>query len=277
MSPSSFSRYISQAETYAGQTLFERTGKGVAPTSAGRAFLAMLDRLQEAVGQFEASAERLRESGPEVISIGCGPLAARSIVSPLLSEAFNAHPGLRAKVQVTSSKKPLEALRTGELDLAVSDLTHTSDLANLEVQLLRKRSVSFWARPEHPIFKRATVSVSDVFRFPFATSYLPNFWRKQIALVLGGTKSDVETAAKLPHFESDDFSFLASMATTSDLICGGMEEDYRHHGRLGLLRKIDTHDSMTWNLCVARREGASFPALDMFWARICREYAQSAF
>ena len=143
-SPSSFSRYISQAEDYAGQSLFERSGKGVVPTSAGRSFLTMLDTLQEAIGQFEASTERLRQTGPDVINIGCGPLAARSIISPILAEAVEKHPDIRAKVKVTSSKEPLESLRTGALDLAVCDLTHTPDLSNLEIKILRKRKTSYW-------------------------------------------------------------------------------------------------------------------------------------
>ena len=273
-SPSSFSRHVRQAEDFAGQTLFERTGKSVAPTPAGRLFLAMLDSLQEAIGQFEASTERLRHAGPDVINIGCGPLAARSIISPLLSEAIEKHPEVRAKVKVTSSKEPLEALRTGALDLVVCDLTHTHDLSELEIQLLRKRRTSYWARPKHPIHEHPKTSLKEVFSYPFATGYLPSFWRKQIVQMLGGTQSAIAIAQRVPHIESDDFSLLASIASKSDLICGGVDEDFENYARLGLLKEIKTQEVMTWNICMARRANTSFPMLDAFWSQICCEHIQ---
>lgn len=274
-SPSSFSRYISQAESYAGQPLFERSGKGVVPTSAGRSFLQMLDTLQEAIGQFEIHTERLRQAGPDVINIGCGPLAARSIVSPLLSETMEQHPDIRAKVKVTSSKEPLESLRTGALDLAICDLTHIPDLSNLEIKILRKRKTSYWARPQHPIHSRPGATIVDIFSYPFGTGYLPVYWRKQIAALLGNTQAAIATAERVPHIESDDFSFLASIASKSELICGGMKEDFQHHARLGLLKEIKTRDIMTWNICMARRVNASFPILDMFWSKLCQKYVQT--
>lgn len=92
--------------------------------------------------------------------------------------------------------------------------------------------------------------------------------------MLGGTASAMATAQRVPHIESDDFSLLSSIASKSDLICGGMEEDFENYARLGLLKEIKTQETMTWNICVARRVNASFPTLDMFWSKICREYAQ---
>ena len=273
-SQSTFSRHIAQAESLAGQTLFERTGKGIAPTPAGRSFLTLLKSLEEAMGQFEASSDRLRQSGPDILNIGCGPLAARSVVGPLLSETFAERPEIRSKICVTSSKDPLDALRTGALDLVVCDLTHTADIRSLEIQMLRKQEVTFWARRQHPLHARQSASISDIFSYPFATCQLPKYWQNQIATMLGGTKSAIETASRAPHIESEDFSMLASIACEQDLICAGMEVDFHHFCRLGLLKKISTKEPMAWNLCVARREGASFPALDMFWSKLNSKFVE---
>ena len=271
-SPSSFSRYIRQAEEYAGQQLFERRGTGVVLTPAGQIFMSLLDSLQEAVGQFRAGAERLRLAGPDIINIGCGPLAARSIVGPLISDMMQAHPEMRSMIKVTSSKEPLESLRTGELDIAICDLTHTPDLNDLEIVLLKKRSASFWARPQHPIHKKTQVHIQDVFRSHLAAPYLPIYWRQQIANVLGGGSDANQRVMRIPHVESDDVSMLAEIAVNTDLICGGMSEDFQRYKRLGLLKEIQTIEAMNWNICMARRNETSFPSLERMWSSVLSEY-----
>ena len=272
MSPSSFSRYIQQAEDYVGQELFERVGKSFRTTPAGRAFLNMLDNLDEALVNFETNADRLRHLGPGSLNIGCGPLAARTIVAPLLKDLMNAYSDIRAKVIVRTNKEPLESLRTGALDLAICDLTHTPDLSDLEIHMVRKRETSFWARPEHPLCKKDKVHVSDIFRSKLGTGSFPNYWRKQLAHTLGDTVEAHQIVANMPQIECDDFMLLAAIAMSTDLVVGGMASDFHEYEQLGLLKHIKTVEPLTWNICIARRKGASFPALDLVWNRLHDAY-----
>lgn len=271
-SAASFSRYVNQAEDYAGQVLFERGRQGVSMTASGKAFVKMLEDLGESISHFEANAERLRASGPNLINIGCGPLATKTVVSPLISEMLAEFPGFRALVNVRASKEPLESLRTGALDLAICDLTHTPDLSGLEFKLLRKRRTAFWARPQHPLHKNKAVSVSDIFSHPVATGHWPKYWRVQVAQLLGGTEAAQKHVSQMPQIESDDYALLNDIACRTDLICGGMPEDFEEHRRLGLLKEIPTVEDMTWNICAGRRANASFPALDAFWQKITEQY-----
>ncbi|PSL17093.1 LysR family transcriptional regulator [Shimia abyssi] len=267
-SPASFSRYIAQAEEYAGQTLFERGGRHTILTSAGREFMVLLDKLDVATRMFEAGVGRLTETGPEMLNIGCGPLTTRAIISPILADMLEAHPDMRARVMVSASKAPLEALRMGQLDVAVCDLTHTPDLSDLEIQVLRKEPVSFWAHPAHPIFEQSQVSVKDVFRSPFMTAHLHKHWRAAVANVLGGDEEAWQIVSSLPQIESDDFGFICDLACRTNLICGGMAADFAEHAALGRLKQVQTKETMTWNICGARRKTASFPILDQFWERL---------
>lgn len=271
-SAASFSRYVSQAEEYAGQSLFERSRQGIAPTSAGKAFLKMLDDLDESISQFKANAERLRSGGPHLINIGSGPLAAKTVISPLIAGMLADFPGFRALINVRASKEPLEALRTGTIDLAVCDLTHTPDLSGLEIKLLRKRKTMFWARPQHSLHRQKKVTIKDIFSHPVATGHLPKYWRNQIAKLLGDTESARKHVSHMPQVESDDYALLNDIACQTDLICGGMPEDFEQHRRLGLLKEIPTVQEMSWNICAARRHNARFPALDEFWGRLSDQY-----
>ncbi|WP_039017539.1 LysR family transcriptional regulator [Halocynthiibacter namhaensis] len=271
-SAASFSRYISQAEEYAEQSLFERSRQGIFPTSAGKAFLKMLDDLDESLSQFKANAERLRAGGPSLVNIGSGPLATKTVIAPLIADMLSDFPGFRALINVRASKEPLEALRTGTVDLAVCDLTHTPDLSGLEIKILRKRRTAFWARPQHPLHMQKKVTIADIFSHPVATGHLPKYWRNQIAKLLGDTEAARKHVGHMPQVESDDYALLNNIACRADLICGGMLEDFEQHRKLGLLKEIRTVEDMTWNICAARRDNVRFPALEEFWNRLSDQY-----
>ncbi|MGJ8585384.1 MAG: LysR family transcriptional regulator [Marinosulfonomonas sp.] len=271
-SPASFSRYIAQAETFAGHALFERHAKGASLTPAGREFLSMLDAFMEATSRFQTGVQRLRNSGPDILNIGCGPLTTRTIIAPILAQMLADQPDLRALVQVRATKEPLEELRNGRLDVAVCDLTHTPDLSDLDLQVLKKEPVSFWARLSHPLHRKTNVSVADVFRDRFITAHLHRHWRTAIASVLGGTEEAWQITNALPQVECDDFAFMTELACRVDLVCGGMREDFRQYADLGLLKEIGTTETLTWNICAARRKDTGFPALDIFWSQLFAQF-----
>ena len=275
ISAASFTRYIAEAESYLGHPIFERAGKGAFLTPAGRSFLKMANVLFEANVQFESSVKRLRSTGPEHLNIGCGPLATRAIVTPLVASCLEASPDFRAYVSVSATKEPLERLRVGTLDLAICDLTHTPDLSDLDILLLRKEPVSFWARPKHPIHKMDRVPLKEVFKRPFASPYLHRHWRVAIANMLGNDDKAWEIVDRLPQVESDDFTVLSDLACRSDLIFSGMRADFEEKRAMGLLKEIKTKETMTWNICAARRKGSHFSTLDMFWDMLSKQFAVS--
>ncbi|SLN33556.1 HTH-type transcriptional regulator GbpR [Falsiruegeria litorea R37] len=271
-SPASFSRYIGQAESYAGHTLFERGPNGAPLTPAGRDFLQLLDQMQNAATQFEAGVSRLRSKGPETLKIGCGPLTTRTIIAPILAEMLGENPDLHALINVRATKEPLEGLRMGSLDVAVCDLTHTPDLSDLDILVLRKEPVSFWARPGHPLLDATSVSVADIFRGPFTTAHLHRHWRSAIAGMLGGDPEAWQIVDQLPQIECDDFALVADLACRTDLVAAGMHEDFAPHAEMGRLHQVKTVETMTWNICAARRKNAGFPALEGFWSHLSQRF-----
>lgn len=271
-SPASFSRHIIQAETYAGQQLFDRRKNGTQLTLAGVEFLRLLDVLHDASSVFETSVVKLRHPGTEMLNIGCGPLTTRSLIAPLLAEQLSQMPDLRVHIRVKANEEPLEDLRRGVIDVAVCDLTHTPGLSDLDIQVIKKRDVSFWARPEHPIHGRGPVNVADIFRQPFITAHIHRHWRAVIAQILGGDAAAMQIVDQLPQIECDDFAFLTDLACRQDLICAGIDDAFTQHAALGLLRQIPTVEALSWNICGARRKTGSFPALDMFWSNLIQEF-----
>ena len=118
-SPSAVSQQLSALEREAGVALLERTGRRVALTPAGRALVGhaevVLERLEVAEAELAGAREGL--SGP--VRIGAFPSATRTILPGALRSLDVAHPGLTPMVFEVDPADVGDALRAGELDVAL--------------------------------------------------------------------------------------------------------------------------------------------------------------
>ena len=267
-SAATFSRHIAQAEKYAGTALFER-GKGAARlTPGGRIFIQRLAELEAAQAHFADEVARLRDHGPEILRIGCGPLTIRTIISPRLAELREERPQLALKLVVSAAKAPLEMLRAGALDIAICDLTHTPDLSDLDILVLRRETLSFWARPQHPIFDGPPPSVPELLRRPFGSPHLHRHWREAMKRALGGDDAAKRMVEQAPQVECDDYALLCDLATRCDLMIAARDDIVAEYAATGALRQVTFRGAMKWNICAAKKSGGGFPALDRFWTRL---------
>ena len=275
-SPATLSRRIAQAEDYAGQPLFERKRSGTTLTSAGEGFVRLIKDLKAAETDFQRGVARLRGTEADILAIGCGPLTTRNIVAPSLIKLLNLFPDLRMRVDVRATKEPLEALRAGRIDIAICDLTHTPDLSDLEIQLVKRLPITFWARPEHPIHSDRPIPLTDVLRQPIMTPFVHKHWRSSVAEALGGDEAAWHVAETIPQIESDDYGLLTELACRYDIVCGGMSETFSELSQLGRLKRIATTTQMQWNICCARKTGHSFGSLDALWTILARDFGLDA-
>ncbi|GAA0656244.1 LysR family transcriptional regulator [Kitasatospora atroaurantiaca] len=125
-SPSAVSQQLSVLEREAGVPLLERTGRRVALTPAGQGLVrhaeAVLDRLEQATAELAGARQGL--AGP--LRIGTFPSAARAVIPAALTTLLREHPGLEPMVSELDSAAVADALRAGELDIA---LVHDHDFA----------------------------------------------------------------------------------------------------------------------------------------------------
>ncbi|MGB0904150.1 MAG: LysR family transcriptional regulator, partial [Mangrovicoccus sp.] len=219
MSQASFSRYISAAENDAGHPIFERLRNGVKPTPFGERYLALVDELHAVHQDFDARLLALRADGSDLLRIGCGPLTTRTLITPLITSMLSDIPDIRAKIVVSATESPLQLLRTGDLDLVVCDLTHTPMLEDLDILVMRREPVSFWARADHPIFAKTGLTVGDLLRHPICTANMHRHWRDTAHKALGGDDEARRIVERLPQVECDDYGFLADLTSKTDLLC----------------------------------------------------------
>jgi DNA-binding transcriptional LysR family regulator len=117
--PSAVSQQLSALEREAGLPLLERTGRRVTLTPAGRNLVrhaeAVLERLEQAAAELVDARHGL--AGP--LRIGTFPTATRAIVPAALAILARRHPGLEPMVSEIDPARVANALRAGELDVAL--------------------------------------------------------------------------------------------------------------------------------------------------------------
>lgn len=116
------SAMLKKLEAEIGTPLFDRTGRGVEPTEAGRAFL---EHAAAAVRAADRAAESVRElAGLErgSIRIGGGATAMGELLPAAVGRVRRDHPALRFTIREAGSAAVASAVLAGELDLGVVTL-----------------------------------------------------------------------------------------------------------------------------------------------------------
>jgi DNA-binding transcriptional LysR family regulator len=119
--PSAISQSLLQLEREAGVPLLERDGRRVRLTPAARGLVARTDRVLAELDAAEAelAAEHGTVRGRAVI--GAFPSAAAGLVAPAVADLRERHPELSCPVVEHEPEDGIPALRSGELDVLVSE------------------------------------------------------------------------------------------------------------------------------------------------------------
>jgi DNA-binding transcriptional LysR family regulator len=119
--PSAISQSLAQLEREAGATLLERDGRRVRLTPAARALVARTERVLAELDAAEAELAAQDETVRGEIVIGAFPSAAARIVVPAVAELSLHHPELSCAVREHEPEDGIPLLRSGELDVLVSE------------------------------------------------------------------------------------------------------------------------------------------------------------
>lgn len=124
---SAVSQQLKLLEREAGVPLLERTGRRVTLTPAGRTLAHYAETLLGQLEQADAYLARARQGLGGALRIGAFPTAGHTIVPAALVALTRDHPGVEPMVREIEPADVANALRSGELDVA---LTHEYDFAD---------------------------------------------------------------------------------------------------------------------------------------------------
>src|SRR5918999_2301489 len=119
--PSAVSQSLAQLERETGVALLERDGRRVRLTPAARGLVAATDRVLAELYAAEADLAAEHQTVRGEIVIGAFPSAAAGLVVPALAALGERHPDLACVVREHEPEDGIALLRSGALDLLVSE------------------------------------------------------------------------------------------------------------------------------------------------------------
>ncbi|GIJ48412.1 LysR family transcriptional regulator [Virgisporangium aliadipatigenens] len=120
-SPSAVSQQLALLEKEVGARLFEKAGRGVRLTDAGRLLVRHARLLLAAAETATADLAALGDDVRGTVRAGGLQSAARRILVPALARVTAAHPRVRVEIDELELEQALPGLRLGAVDVVVSD------------------------------------------------------------------------------------------------------------------------------------------------------------
>jgi DNA-binding transcriptional LysR family regulator len=119
--PSAISQSLASLEREVGVALLERDGRRVRLTPAARGLVARTDRVLAELDAAEADLAVEHQVVRGSIEIGTFPSAGAGLVAPAIVDLSRRHPELSCTVREHEPEDGIPLLRSGELDLLVSE------------------------------------------------------------------------------------------------------------------------------------------------------------
>ncbi|SDE86636.1 LysR family transcriptional regulator [Sporomusa acidovorans] len=150
---------IHQLEEELRVKLFERLGKGIRLTNAGRQFQNHAEAILE---QCTRAKEELSPNIVKgVLKIGAAETLCVHRLPKILSEYRRRYPQVEIMVQTDSCAQLCYLLRDNCIDIGLA-LTNTIQQADMVVKTLYEESMAVVASPQHPLAKKQLVKPADL-------------------------------------------------------------------------------------------------------------------
>lgn len=203
---SAISRRLAVLEEQAGIPLFERVGRKLVMSDAGKALLPYAERVAAALADARAAAQRVSSGQQGALRIAAVGTLADSRLASALNEVRRQFPGVDLQLRTATSAEVSDLVRTGEIAIGLRYFKERSP--DLSAELVMSERLVVACSPEHPLAGRRIATLAKLagerwLAFPvhdrrgevFAGSVFAQFMSRGIA-DLAWTAIDSLTAQK---------------------------------------------------------------------------------
>lgn len=174
----SLSQQLKRLEESLGQRLFDRLGRGVAMTDAGR---ALLPRARRIIADVRDAETALREEGGAKsprLAIGAIPTIAPYVLPRLVAGLKRESPGGEYLIREDLTENLAEALADNEIDVAIVSTPLEHEL--IEVEVIGREPMVVVMPRGHPLERAGAVGISDLRSTPAVTLHEMHCLGRQI-------------------------------------------------------------------------------------------------
>ena len=256
------SRQIRDLEDELDVQLFERTGKAINLTDAGRVFLrearAVLDRTNEAVRNVRDFAQ----AGETELHIGYAPTPSGHILSATMRAFQKAMPNVHVKLHDWSNEQIAVGLRDGRLKVAlIARALERGPFRDFRFEELLREHIRLAVPPDHSFAQRRSVSLADAAQQLFVGLTREDFpdYHGYLATLFAPVKNKPRVIEE--HESMTSVVSAVEAGTGVAVAVAGL--GYTFGDRVKLVRLTPEPTPISFG--IAARKGRLTPATEKFW------------
>ncbi|MEM9467726.1 MAG: LysR substrate-binding domain-containing protein [Actinomycetota bacterium] len=209
--PSAISQQLAALERGTGVAVLERVGRGVRLTDAGRELVRHADELLAGMEAAQAALESVDGEARGTVEMSVYESVASTLLPDLLDRLSSTHPDLTVRTRETDPDAAIDAVASGEIDVAFSiDYPHApaAKRPGIERELVVNDHFHAVVPDDHPL--TASVALSELANERFIASPLHLSCGRCVA-----------AACRAAGFEPDVVHQLDDYPTTLRLVAAG--------------------------------------------------------
>lgn len=155
VTPPAVTMQMRQLEDDVGLPLFERDGRGLRLTAAGKEVLAAAERIDAVLADCTAGLAGLKSLGSGRVAVGV--VSTAKYFAPQMLAAFaRTHPGIDIELVIGNREDTIAAFREGRLDVAV--MGRPPEGVEVESTLIGDHPQVIIAPPDHPLAAKRAIA-----------------------------------------------------------------------------------------------------------------------
>jgi LysR family transcriptional regulator for metE and metH len=170
LTQSAVSRGLLVVERKVGRPLFERTARGLTPTSTGQKLLSGATSVLEQLADLESQV-RAPGKEPAQIKLVCECYTAYRWLPSALTTLRHRLPDVELQLAVDHTHAPVDGLVSGDVDIAL--LTTAPVRGKVHDRALFSDEIVFVVASSHPLAARASITAADLREHPLITGNAP--------------------------------------------------------------------------------------------------------
>lgn len=180
---SSLIRSIDALEKQTGNTLVNRNIKGIPLTKEGEIILEYAKEFIYKLTELNKPSITSNQNINSTISFGCDSVTSTYLVSQSISILLAKEKHKFSYIIDTLGNLNAKLIKN-EIDFYVSPTFNLNFDSRYEIEELRKKSLSFYCRDDHPLSSRNNLDKYDLAKYPIATTkelehFLKNYFRQK--------------------------------------------------------------------------------------------------
>lgn len=165
LSQPAISKRITALEQQIGQSLFDRIGRRVRLTDAGRALLPYARKALQDIEDGRRALSQLHDQIGGRLSIGTSHHIGLHRLPPILRSFTQSYPEVDLDIHFMDSEVACEGVLAGKLELGIVTLP-TQPIAHLAMQTIWPDPLSVVVAPNHPLLDKRRLQLQDLAAHP---------------------------------------------------------------------------------------------------------------